>query len=221
MSSTPTTSVVAYIRWLTAQTPLLNSWPQNSGPCDIFLGCVILNNVNKWCAPQQVYHCSFAEWMAAPQQGRGHVCFCSQLYSTELKGLTLNRRFSLNAVCWKEGREGGRGGKKKSQEYPCLSNFGWSSRDRLAFLHQFPFPCWAHILTPFRSLLLAGWSKGTENERGYRLRWYMALPGLALKNFPQNFCPSSSFLMAVDQLPSVQRGTLRAWEIRSPRLEGA
>lgn len=129
MSSTPTTSVVAYIRWLTAQTPLLNSWPQNSGPCDIFLGCVILNNVNKWCAPQQVYHCSFAEWMAAPQQGRGHVCFCSQLYSTELKGLTLNRRFSLNAVCWKEGREGGRGGKKKSQEYPCLSNFGWSSRD--------------------------------------------------------------------------------------------
>lgn len=32
----------------------------------------------------------------------------------QLEGLTLNRRFSLNTICWKEGREGGRGGGNKN-----------------------------------------------------------------------------------------------------------
>lgn len=32
----------------------------------------------------------------------------------QLEGLTLNRRFSLNTICWKEGREGGKGGGNKN-----------------------------------------------------------------------------------------------------------
>lgn len=32
----------------------------------------------------------------------------------QLEGLTLNRRFSLNTICWKESREGGRCGGNKN-----------------------------------------------------------------------------------------------------------
>lgn len=220
MSSTHTASIMAYIRWLTAQTPLLNSWPQNSGACDIFLGCVILNNVNAWCAPNRSITVPLLSgWQLHRGKGPCLLLF-PVVFHEQLKGLTLNRRFSLNDVCWKEGREGGRGDKKIPRISVLIKL--WLTQQRPAsFSPSISFPCWAYILTTFPSLLLARWSSVTENERGYRLRWYVTLPGLALKNFPQSLCPSLSLRMAVDQLPSVQRATLRAWEIRSPSLEGA
>lgn len=134
--------------------------------------------------PQQVHHCPWASWMHLRGEG-GHVCFCSQLYSEELKGLALNGRFSLN-ICWKEGGEGWRG--KKPQSICAYQSLVDKAKTTWSSSRQSPFSCWAHL----DYLSQPPHSRVTENERGCTLMRHRVPPGLSLKNFPQSLCLSPS-----------------------------
>lgn len=105
--------------------------------------------------PQQVYHCPFAEWMAAPQGERAMSAFVPSCIPRSLKAWHLiGGSHEMLFVGRKAGREEGE--TKKSQEYLCLSNFGWHSRDRLVFLHQFHFPAEHISWLPFPASSLLG-----------------------------------------------------------------